>query len=60
MPKEFCRTNSCYVVNLLHAAVLYNDELLIGGERLRISGPRLAAVRRQYETVCGTDRGETV
>lgn len=60
LPKEFCRTNSCYVVNLLHAAVLYNDELLIGGERLRISGPRLAAVRRQYETVCGTDRGETV
>ena len=57
LPSEFCRTNSCYVVNLLHAS-LQGDELLVGGERLRISGPRLAAVRTKYESVCGTDGRE--
>ncbi len=59
LPKEFCRTNTCYVVNLLHVSALIRDELLVNGERLRISGPRMAAVRRQYETVCTAGGGET-
>lgn len=48
LPDYFCRTNSCYVVNLLLAERLDGNEITVGGDTLRVSEPRLGLVKKRF------------
>lgn len=57
LPEEFCRTNSCYIVNLFHVTDLNASDLTVHGESLRISESRSAAVHALYQTFCMENGG---
>ena len=51
LPEYFCRTNSCYIVNLLLADSLEGSCITVGQEKLRISEPRLGYVRKRWTEI---------
>lgn len=53
MPEYFCRTNSCYVVNLLLVSGTEDGMLTVGGDSLKISEPRLAVVKKRISELWG-------
>ncbi len=51
LPDYFCRTNNCYVVNLLLAERFDGNDITVGGDTLRVSEPRRSLVRKRFDEI---------
>lgn len=51
LPDFFCRTNNCYVVNLLLAERFDGNNITIGGDTLRVSEPRRSHVKNRFSEI---------